>query len=148
MSDISESVKKNCFEEMGVHSHHRNIMSYCLFGISNLGMIALGAMKISHPLIPIGFAAINGVAHFLKTSGSSTKQKELIQYQHNELRRLSFQELAEMSQTKTSIDKKKLSQTQEKKKEEDKKEEIKNDSFDSNNVDIVMEGSTRFSFTK
>lgn len=93
MSDISESIKQNCFEECGIHSHHRNILSYCLFGLSNLSMIALGAMKISHPLIPIGFAALNGVAHFLKTSTSSTKQKHIIEHQQDQLRRLSTTEV-------------------------------------------------------
>ena len=67
---VTESEKSKFFKRFGIDRATRNIVSYGIFGATNLGLITVGAF--SGGTIPIGYAigatALNGLAHFLKTN--------------------------------------------------------------------------------
>ena len=79
MEDITESDKEHFFNEMcGMKRYHRNILSYALFGISNVAVLTLAVFKITHPAILIASCAISGMSHFLKTSTTADKLKNKV----------------------------------------------------------------------
>lgn len=133
MSDISDD-KNKCFQELNIQSHHRNILSYGLFGCSNVAMLVLTSYKITHPAIFIGLSVVNSVAQWLKTNNSSSKHKEIIRLQQEELRRLSIQELDDLSKKKPKINSKEIKEII-----DTRFEFPKSDDLENNNIELDLE---------
>jgi len=76
---VSEKDKEHFFyETCGLRRHHRNMLSYAIFSVSNIAVLTLAVFKITHPAILIGSCSLNALAHFLKTSTTADKLQDKV----------------------------------------------------------------------